>query len=436
MESKKVLNKIFDFFVKSNDFNGIPITTLSTQTNIEYLELIENLKELVKELKISVQNNINPHIIHVKHYNIEKQLIILEEAKSNKTTKISEHINISFDSHLVCVYPSTNYLKEFRNISNYKNAPFTCDLALGEPQLKPYYFNIEILDKYIKDPRYSFKFEDYSGEICYTEDENNIPLVDDEDQIFLKTFGLGLNINEERVIVVYLRYLKGLTEEHQKYWKSKEVKIDCTMLYEYHENTMNGNFTNSISVFSGFIAEQKALNELAYGIFDNLLFNKTFENEKRPKEFTFFFIPTLKNYHDFVLLLDKMISDNINKKFFSEQNVELFELKEIEDKIFERTNKGTLRLLEEWLLDKYKVDEKDLIKKLIKPLKKIRDERQSPAHRINENVYDKIYIEKQKELMQETYFTMRTLRQIFERHPKSKLVEIEKWIDEVEIKNF
>ncbi len=208
------------------------------------------------------------------------------------------------------------------------------------------------------------------------------------------------------------------------------------MLYEYHENTMNGNFTNSISVFSGFIAEQKALNDLAYGIFDNALFNKTFENEKRPKEFTFFFIPTLKNYHDFVLLLDKMISDNINIKFFSEQNVELFELKEIEDKIFERTNKGTLRLLEEWLINKYNVDEQDLIKKLIKPLKTIRNERQSPAHRINENVYDKIYIEKQKKLMQEAYFTMKTLRQIFERHPKSKFVKIEKWIDEVTIKNF
>lgn len=42
----------------------------------------------------------------------------------------------------------------------------------------------------------------------------------------------------------------------------------------------------------------------------------------------------------------------------------------------------------------------------------------------------------EKELMQEAYFTMRTLRQIFERHPKSKLVEIEKRIDKVVIKNF
>ncbi len=196
MKNKKALNKIFDFFIKSDDFNGIPITTLSEQTDIEYTELIEILKELVKESKISVQNNVNPHIIYAKHYNTEKQLSILEEAKSDKTSKFKEfkHIKISFDSDLVCVYPSTSYLKEFRDISDFKNAPFTTDLALGEPQLKPYYFNIEILDKYIKDPRYSFKFENYSGEICYTEDENNIPFVDDEDQIFLKTFGLGLNI--------------------------------------------------------------------------------------------------------------------------------------------------------------------------------------------------------------------------------------------------
>ena len=45
------------------------------------------------------------------------------------------------------------------------------------------------------------------GKYLTREDEKNIPSVEEEDQIFLKTFGLGVDKNKERVAVVYLRYL-------------------------------------------------------------------------------------------------------------------------------------------------------------------------------------------------------------------------------------
>lgn len=208
------------------------------------------------------------------------------------------------------------------------------------------------------------------------------------------------------------------------------------MLNEYYTNTIEGDFTNSYSIFSGFLGEQKALNDLSIEIFGVPLFNKTFEKENRPKEFTFFFIPTLKNYQDFVLLLDKMISDNLNKDFFKQQDVDLFEIKEIENGIVERKEKGTLRLFEEWLTSIYTLNPNNPLSELFKIFKIIRRERQSPAHRINDNIYDRKLIEKQKELMKESYLTMKTLRQIFQRHPKAKNVKISKWLDEGNIKIF
>jgi hypothetical protein len=130
-----------------------------------------------------------------------------------------------------------------------------------------------------------------------------------------------------------------------------------------------------------------------------------------------------------------MISDNINKAFF-EGEIPLHELKEINNGLVERKEKGTLRLLEEWLSANYNLPEPYSLKELFKIFKEIRKERQHPAHKITRNKYDKALIAKQTELIKEAYFTMKTLRQIFQLHPLGKTVEVEKWLDSENIKPF
>lgn len=435
---EKVLKTIFDFFIKSGDFNGIPITTISGKLKIEYLETIEVLKNLLYKDLISVQSSVNPHIISLGDFTAETQLEILEKAKKN-VEKSPANLGdfIKFSSHLVCVYPSKKYLLEKRNISEFSKSPYTEQLALAEAQLKPIFFEIDVLERYFKDPRYSFDFEDYSGGISYHVDENEKPMVKETDKIFLKTFGLGQDLDGNRVAVAYLRYLHGLTPEHQQFWKSKEIDSNkCQMLKEYYDNTIEGNWTNSYSIFSAFIGEQKAINDLTEKIFNVSLFTETFEKYKRPKEFTFFMIPTLSNYQDFISLLDKMISENINRIFF-EDKVEPYELRKIDENTSERIFKGTLRLFEEWLPKNYNFQDKHLAEKvLFKPFKQVRKERQSPAHKINSNVYDKELFEKQREIISKCHLAMRNLRFIFQDHPKAKNVKIPKWLDDGEIKKF
>lgn len=431
-------NKIYNFFINSNDFNGIPLRQISDEFEIEYEHSIDLIKNLVKDELVSIQSSTNPHIIGFQHYPIESQLKILEDAKNNEVTlqKYGEIIIASEKTEFpICLYPSKQYLKSKRDLQDFENAEYTKQLALGEPQLKPIFFEIEVLEKYFNDPRFDFKFEDYSGHISCKYDENDNPILRKEDQIFIKTFGLGFDSDNNRLAVVYLRYLKGLTREHQIYWKSKEKKGECTVLKEYHENTIQGNWSISYSIFTGFIGELNCLNELSETIFGKPIFRKNYDKENRPKEFTFFFIPTLKNYNDFVLLLDKMISDNINKDFFIGK-IELFELKELEEGIVERKQKGTLRLFEEWLLSQHNIDNQEMVKEIFKPLKKVRRERQNPAHRISENVYDKKYTEKQREMISNAYSSIRDFREIFQHHPKAKDVGIPDWLDNGEIKTF
>ncbi len=435
---ERIENIVYDFFVASSDFNGIPLRDISQKLNIEYDNSIDLIKELVKDDIVSIQSSTNPHIIGFQHYPIDSQIHILEEAKKTKEVlqSFGEIIFSSEDTEFpICLYPSKKYLQKNLNLAEFGNAFYTKQLALGEPHLKPIFFEIEVLDRYFNDPRFDFEFEDYSGQISCLYDENENPIVREEDEVFLKTFGLGFDENGDRLAVVYLRYLKDLTPEHQVFWRSKEKSGNCKMLEEYHQNTIQGDWTFSYSIFSGFLGEQKCINDLTELAFSKPIFRKTYEKENRPKEFTFFFTPTLKNYNDFILLLDKMISENINRDFF-DGKVVLFDYENLEDGVVDRKSKGTLQLFEEWLTKVFNVKGDGSVGDLFKPLKKIRRERQNPAHKINENQYDKQYIDKQKEIMNEAYSVLRNLRNIFHQHPKVRNFEIPDWLENGHIKTF
>ncbi|RZJ99932.1 MAG: hypothetical protein EOO46_21505 [Flavobacterium sp.] len=434
---QQIEQKVLDFFVNSHDFNGISLRNISEIFSIDYRQSIDIIKELVSEDKISIQSSTNPHIIGMQHYPKQSQLDILEQAKDITVTYrefLNTRIAVENTEYPICLYPSMQLLSEKRNVENYGYAYYSKRLALGEPQLKPIFFDVEVLARYYNDPRFEFQFEDYSGRIYCKYDEQENPMLRDEDDIYLKTFGLGFDKENNRLAVVFLRYLHNLTPEHQIYWKGKERTDDCKVLEEYYQNAILGNWTFSYSLFSAFLGELKCLNDLSKHIFKINLFHESFEDEKRPSEFTFFFIPTLKNYHDFIHVLDKMISENINKSFFKNK-IELFTLTE-ENGINIKENKGTLRLLEEWLTSIFNVKGDGSVAGIIKPFKNVRSERQTPAHKVKENVYDKTLIDKQKETISNVYNSMRQLRNIFSLHPKAKDFEIPDWLENGKLTNL
>jgi len=441
----KIRDRIFNFFVESNDFNGIPLRQISEEFEIDYKESIDLIKNLVAEDSVSIQSSTNPHIIGFQHFPIDGQLTVLEHAKEVTQTVMDLGTSPGFrivsenTEFPICLYPSPSYLNKNRDLSKFGDEHYTKRLALGEPHLRPVFFDIEVLERYAADPRFDFDFDDYSGKISCLYDKNDKPVVREEDEVFMKTFGLGFDSEDNRVAVVYLRYLKNLTPEHQIYWRSKEVKNNqCRMVAEYYENTINGNWTFSHSVFSAFLGELEALNGLVRKIFGQNLFRETFKEDKRPTSFTFFFSPTLRNYNDFILLLDKMISENINKDFFAGK-VDLSEIVNHKDGTIEKKPKGTLRLLEEWMAKQYTPRGQDAeaqFSSIFEAFKKIRKERQNPAHKIDTNAFDKKYIQLQRDVMDRAYNAMQLLRQIFQRHRDAADYEIPKWLDDGPIKFF
>ncbi|UYQ93809.1 hypothetical protein MKQ68_01705 [Chitinophaga horti] len=236
--------------------------------------------------------------------------------------------------------------------------------------------------------------------------------------------------------VVFRRFLHDLTPEHQFYWKGKQAKGKCKVVKEYYENLIQGRWVFPRSFFSAFLLELKWINKLTSTIFGQSLFREGFEADKRPRDFTFFFVPTLKNYQNFVLLLDKMLSDNINKSFFESKGIALYKENELRDGKVERISKGTIALLEEWLTTVYTPVTGASFDPLFDPLKNIRRQRQRPAHKIDPDRYDKSYSKMQAELIESAYEVLRTFRMIFQEHRDAHAIIVPDSLDNAPVKPF
>lgn len=423
---------VYDFFVESNDYNGIPLRQVSEELGVEYVESIDIIKLLVNDGYVMIQSSTNPHIYNFVNSK-ERQNTILESAKD--ITEIIENngyfqIHYENTDYPICLYPTPNVLQKKRDVS--AMGFYSKRLALCEPQLKVIYFDLNVLERYSNDPRYELHYSNYSGYISYECDKDCNSELPERDQIYLKSFGLGYDSNYNRIICVFLKDLGKLSEVQQAYWYSFEISdTNCKMTEEYYKNMIIGCWTNSYSMYRAFICELNTLYELSQVAFGTSLFLSTFDEGA----ISFLFLPTSKNYYEFTLKLDKMISDNLNRNFFKTFTMEMYSYKE-KDGVVEKINKGTIQLFETWLKQYYQTTDTKGLDDIFKSFKKVRRERQIPAHKTIDNTFSKEYAKKQDLLMREVYYAMSSLRHIFQLHPKAKDVKIPKWLDEGSIKIF
>ncbi|NJD02245.1 MAG: hypothetical protein FIA99_06530 [Ruminiclostridium sp.] len=166
----------------------------------------------------------------------------------------------------------------------------------------------------------------------------------------------------------------------------------------------------------------KVINEQCEHMGIPKLFNKTFGTHysEMPEGFRNILLPTLKNYYDFVLVLEKIIVHNISYKTFQKDAPHI---RSIDRKDESGKDKGSLVMFEEWLSKNIRTQE-NLADLIIKPLKNIRNIRQKPAHELTSNEYDVTLYQKQFNLMNDTYTAIRAIRMFFANHPLAKDVKV------------
>ena len=358
-----ILSKITEFYLSSRDFNGLPIENLAHDFNLEESELKNILISLIQEDKISLNfGDIHPNP-HIKAFP--------EESAGKQIAKLQ---NSNLEN--VCAYPSDSHLAFEVDPLEYEDRPFTRRLALGEPQLFYESFDLSVLEFYRNDPRYYYTNNDISGSICIRNEYFESEEIPPSDQVLLQTFGFSYDSKLNRAVAVFLRYLSDLSPQHQQLWNAKIVQGDYKLHPDYFRSSILGEWSEHISIFDAFIEELHHINEMCKLMNRPPLFKN--ELKGKPRGFCFLIRPTLKEYNDFVHLLDKAISENINRKFFL--NDVQFEYDEIRNNgkvVVHR--KGTIQILDEWLRLKFITRDRKPIEEMIDTFKEIRNLRQRPA---------------------------------------------------------
>lgn len=413
----KSLDTITSFYLKSNQFNGYPFVNLEQELGMDYNDAFNFVKDNVSKGLLTVlfgDFHPNPHI---KAFSGEPKEITLQ--------KIDQHKNDFSGNYHICLYPTKLHLEKNINHEDYRNCPYTLEMTLGAGQLDFRNFELTVLEFYRNDPRYYYRCDDINGHISIHDEHYHDKSVAKKDKVLLETFGFAYDENTHRAVTTFVYYLSKLSPEHQQVWKNRELdNPEYRPHPDYYRINIMGDWGKKIPICIAFLMELKIINEMCAIMNKPPLFRKVFDEYDKPRNFSFLVRPTKKEYYDFIGLLDKLMSDNLNKKFF-ENDISLEDEETRPDGKILVKPKGTIRLLEEWIHKSYRPLDSTPMDNIFKAFRKVRKERQRPAHAIDDDKFDQKYFAKQRQILNEAYGAIRMIRLVLANHPEVKVADLD-----------
>ncbi len=410
-------SQVISYYLNSGGYNGLPLSKLAESLEVDTEDVLELVIQMVKTGRLFIPSpyQTNPFI---KAFDapIQEQLLGIDERNPSS----------------ICLYPTEASISSSIDTSQYDDKPFTKQMVLAYPKFTPIAFRLDVLDTYQRDPRYDFYLYDFGGRIQTA--DNPPDQFQERDKVEIR-FGVGYGDEGERMVVVYLHHLASLPGKHQRILKEFLTDQTCHVAEEFIKTTILAKFPDAISVYHAIIQEQVEINKLFRLLSRPQLFRKTFEDHRRPREFSFFMKPTLRNYGDFVHLFDKMLSENININALG-NDVCREERVEMSSGEIEVRSEGSIALLEEWLLLRYSTLKGVKMSQLIKPIQEVRRLRQKPAHKITLDRYDNRYYVLQEELVGKVYVALHGIRSLLAKDPALSAYKPPTWFGKLMVKSY
>jgi hypothetical protein len=320
-------------YLASEEFNGLPGDFILCE--FEEGEVLQVIETLVRENQISLNfGNFhpNPHIKALRARPAEEQIATLRKRSLGSA----------------CVYPERPHLETVVDQQTFNGRPYILALALGGAQLSHVAFDLSVLERYRNDPRYLFRNDDISGQISIRDGFFGAGGAAEGDQISMQTFGFCFDDDSNCYVAAFLRYLADLSSEHQQYWAGLEARADTKLHPDYFRPTLLGEFPENVSVYSAVLLEIQAVNDLSAAMGRAPFFRQDFREDGRPPHFGRILRPTAHELQEFVLTLDRMLSDNMKLDFYGTDVPREREIVRPDGRI-EVQRKGSIQILSDWL---------------------------------------------------------------------------------------
>ena len=409
-KTKNLIDRIVVHYLGSANFNGLPVRTIGPESP-ETRAVIANL--IVSRVADLIRGDMHPNP-HIKAFEAEAAE---EQLRKLNTEGIGNG----------CLYPTRELLTKVEAGRGLDGKPFSKALALGAAQLDFRAFDLRVLEWYRNDPRYEYRVDDIHGSIVLKAEQERTEKNTVKDSLELFRFGFAYDEDMKRAIAVFLRDLSGLSAEHQLLLQTYLVNGEYSLHPGFHQSTILGNFPDRISIYDAFLEEKGNINAICKLMGKPGLFKTEHYSDARPAGFGIMLRPTRKEFRDFALLLDQLLSEDINRYFFK-GDIPVTENLTRDDGSKVTQSIGTISLLQKWLEKNFKPADPDDLKLLAKKIREVRTTRQKPAHVAEDNEFDQKFLHEQRELIKSAFYVVRTLRMILENHPKAAGYEISDWL--------
>lgn len=413
MNKQDLLKYITNYYLKSGDFNGIPIYNLPPFSTADLATLIE-------EDYVNILTEMDDINIHINRYNLFRPK--------------KEQVEIIPKVRDYTIYPTPKHLSK---VTIREEKPFTKMLARGTEQYRVLFFSVDVLELYVNNPQYSIWDYGYRGNVCVNNCDGT-----QEDPIhseYIKDFGIAYPCEDprdrDRAIGVFLRDLANLNYEAQCKWRGFLLQDQTAFRVNsgFLRNLLVGDWSTGYWIFDAVLDEIKVINAMCRSIGLPQLFCKEYSREQQELiGYRIILIPSLKNYYEFVSALEKIVVNNLNYDTFQKVAPHI---KPIERRKEGGSLKGSIEMLEEWFSVNYfsvnPYGDEMFRKSISHAFRTIRKIRQIPAHILYDNKHDKTVYKQQNELITAVYYALKDLRMMFSRHPGASAVEVPSELQDV-----
>lgn len=209
-----------------------------------------------------------------------------------------------------------------------------------------------------------------------------------------------------RRVAAFYGDLAKLTPEHQQRWASYQVADNGLEPHPVWWEMQMGHWADGIGPFDRIFIGLENLNALWTGAFGEPLFKHT----DRPQDFGWLLRPSQREWDEFIVQLDKLLSENIRHDGLDAAGVPR--------KDGNGQTLGTLTRLADFLNSNG--NGAAVVKDLMGPLRDIRQARQKPAHALRTNLTDKTLVHRQVALLEDLNDVLRELARWMSTHPKNR----------------